>query len=164
MNRVFLVFIILIGFSLACQAQVEPFLLLEKPGTSSRIRYYVGDEIEFKRYKEKNFYKGTIVQLSDTSFYVDNYVHIPVREVEFLADRSKVKGIHTIGITTLLVIPTFFLFSAANNTFNTGDTPVIDQEVYPLAIVFGVIGGGALLYNGRRYRLKNKWRLIVVRL
>ena len=29
------------------ETNLEPFLLLEKPGKKKRIRYYVGDEIEF---------------------------------------------------------------------------------------------------------------------
>ena len=149
-------------FPIALMAQMEAFLLLEKPGTGNRIRYYVGDDIEFKRWDDKDFYKGQIVQLSDSSFFVDNMLEVKLREVEALADRSKVKAVHGFAKAAFIAIPTFFLFSAANNTFNTGDTPVVDEEVYPLAGIFAGIGALGLLYNGRRYRLKNKWRVIIV--
>lgn len=143
---------------------LRPFLLLEKPGTKHRIRYYIGDEIEFKIKDEKNFQKAKIVQFSDTSFYVNEYVEVPLRSVSDLADRSRVESIHRMSANTLLVIPVFFIFSAANNLFNTGNTPVIDKEVYPLSAVFVGISGLGFLYKGKRYRLKNRWRIIMVRL
>ncbi len=146
------------------ETNLEPFLLLEKPGTKKRIRYYIGDEIEFKLKDEKDFHKGTIVQFSDTSFYVNGYAEVPLRTVGALADRSKVEGIHALSKNTLFVIPVFFLFSAANNLFNTGDTPIVNKEVYPLSAVFLGISGAGFLYKGRRYRLKNRWRIIMVRL
>lgn len=151
------------GYSQA-ETNLEPFLLLEKPGKKNRIRYYIGDEIEFLLKDEKDFHKGTIVQFSDTSFYVNGYAEVPLRTVEALADRSKVKAIHAMARNTLFVIPVFFIFSGANNLFNTGDTPIIDEEVYPLSVVFLGISGAGFLYKGRRYRLKNRWRIIMVRL
>ena len=156
--------VLFLALAIPAQAQLEPFLLLEKPGTKKRIRYYIGDEIEFKLKDEKEFHKSTIVQFSDTSFYVDQFVEIPLRQVGALADRSKVDGVHGMATNTLFVIPTFFLFSAANNLFNTGDTPIISEEVYPLSAVFLGLAGLGYLYKGKRYRLKNRWRIIMVRL
>jgi len=146
------------------ETNLEPFLLLEKPGKKKRIRYYVGDEIEFKLKGESNFNKGTIVQFSDTSFYVNAYVEVPLRKVEALADRSKVPGVRAMALNTLYVIPVFFVISAGNTLFNTGDTPIVDKEVYPLSAVFLGISGAGYLYKGKRYRLKNSWRIIMVRL
>jgi len=156
--------LLLLAFvSLTTFAQLDPFLLLEKPGKGKRIRYYLGDEIEFKKWDEDDFYKGAIVHFSDSSFFVDDMVEIKLREVEALADRSSVEGVRRLTTRAFLVIPTIFLFSAANNIFNTGDTPVISEEVYPVAAVFAGIGALGFLYKGRRYRLKNKWRIIMVR-
>lgn len=161
----FSVLLALLGMSpaLAQTETLKPFLLLEKPGTKHRIRYYIGDEIEFKRKDEEYFKKGKIVQFSDTSFFVNDYVEVPLGMVSDLADRSKVAGVHNLAKNTLFVIPVIFVFSAANNLFNTGDTPVIDKEVYPLSGVFLGLSGLGFLYKGRRYRLKNKWRIIMVR-
>jgi len=149
--------------SIATFAQLEPFLLLEKPGKGKRIRYFIGDEIEFKKWDEKDFYKGTIVQFTDSSFYVDKMVEIKLREVEALADRSSVEGVRKITNKSFLVIPAIFLFSIADNTFNTGNNPVVSEEVYPVSAFFAGIGLLGLLYKGKRYRLKNKWRIIMVR-
>lgn len=146
------------------ETQLAPFLLLEKPGTKKRIRYYIGDEIEFKLKDEKGFHKGTIVQFSDTSFYVNEFIEVPLRTVDALADRSKAAGIKGVAQSAFMVIPVFFVLSAANNIFNTGDKPIIDKEVYPVSAVFLGISGLGFLYKGRRYRLKNKWRIIMVRL
>lgn len=159
-----LICLLLLFFTtIATFAQLEPFLLLEKPGKGKRIRYFVGDEIEFKKWDEKEFFKGTIVELSDTSFFVNDMIEIKLNEVEALADRSSVEGVRSITNRAFLVIPVIFLFSAANNTFNTGDNPIISEEVYPVSAVFAGIGLLGLLYKGKRYRLKNKWRIIMVR-
>jgi len=149
--------------AIATFAQLDPFLLLEKPGKGKRIRYFIGNEIEFKKYDEKDFYKGTIVQFSDSSFFVNDMIEIKLREVQALADRSSVEGVRRITSKSFLVIPAIFLFSAADNIFNTGENPVISEEVYPVSAVFAGIGLLGLLYKGKRYRLKNKWRIIMVR-
>lgn len=147
---------------LLCTAQLQPFLLLEKPGTNNRIRYYAGDEISFKLKDQPEFNQAQIGAFRDSLFYVGQRTPVLLSDVEFIADRTKVPGIRKWSKGVLLVIPTFFVFSAANNIFNTGRSPVIDPEVWGLSAVFGVIGGSGMLYNGRKYRLKNRWRLIVV--
>ncbi|SRR6056297_1180688 len=155
--------LLLLASAQDCLGQLNPFLLLEKPGTGNRIRYFIGDEIEFKRWDDSDFTKAGIVQLTDTSFIIDGAREIKIREVEALADRSKVKTVRNITTNAFFAIPVMVLFSAANNTFNTGETPVVDREVYPLSAVFAGIGALGFLYKGRKYRLKNKWRLIMVR-
>lgn len=146
------------GFS-----QLDPFLLLEKPGTGNRIRYFIGDEIEFKRWDDSHFTKSAIIQFTDTSFILEGAREIKIREVEALADRSKVQTVRNITTNAFFAIPVMVVFSAANNTFNTGETPVVDREVYPLSAIFAGIGALGFLYKGRKYRLKNRWRLIMVR-
>lgn len=146
-----------------CFSQLDPFLLLEKPGTGNRIRYFIGDEIEFKRWDDPDFIKAGIVQFTDTSFILEGAREIKIREVEALADRSNVQTVRSITTNAFFAIPVMVLFSAANNTFNTGETPVVDREVYPLSAIFAGIGALGFLYKGRKYRLKNKWRLIMVR-
>lgn len=143
---------------------LKPFLLLEKPGTKHRIRYYAGDQIEYKLKDKKRFQKAIIVGFTDTSFFVNDYTEVHLADVSDLADRSKVKGIHGLAFKTLMAIPVFFVLSAANNVFNTGKRPIIDEEVYYLSATFVGISGLGFLYNGKRYRLKNRWRIIIVRL
>jgi len=146
---------------LICTAQLQPFLLLEKPGTNNRIRYYAGNEISFKLRDQPDFNHGHISGFRDTLFYIGQRTPILLKDVEAVADRSMVPGVRKWSKGVLMVIPTFFVLSAANNIFNTGRSPVIDREVWGLSAVFGVIGGSGMLYNGRKYRLKNRWRLIV---
>lgn len=146
---------------LVCAAQMQPFLLLEKPGTKKRIRYYAGDEISFKLKDQPEVNHAQITGFRDSLFYVGQRTPILLRDVEAVVDRSNVPGVRRWSKGVLLVIPSFFVLSAANNYFNTGRTPVVDREVWGLAGIFGVIGGSGMLYNGRKYRLKNRWRLIV---
>jgi len=161
--RSFFSLLVLIIAASVSSAQLDPFLLLEKPGKGVRIRYFKGDEIEFKKWDEKQFFKGTIVDFSDSSFFVNDMTEIKLYEVEALADRSSVEGVRKITTKSFLVIPAIFLFSIADNTFNTGEYPLVSEEVYPVSAVFAGIGILGLLYKGRRYRLKNKWRIIMVR-
>lgn len=153
---------LLLGIHAESMAQLQPFLLMEVPGTKHRKRYYVGDEIAFRPQEQKEFNSGIIVALSDTSFFVNQRTEVPVKDVVSVIDRSRVHAIHAVGRGALYTIPTFFLFSAANNAFNTGRTPLIDQEVYYLAGAFAIIGGSFLLYKGKKYNTKGRWRLIVV--
>lgn len=149
------------GYSTPCQAQTTPFLLLEKPA-KKRIRYYSGDEITFKLRGAESESRAILTGFGDSLFYVNKRDPILLRKVEYVADRSNVKGVHLWSRNVLLVIPSFFVFSAANNYFNTGRTPVVDREVWGLAGIFAVVGVSGYLYNGRKYRTGKRWRLIVV--
>ncbi|MFN2422565.1 MAG: hypothetical protein ABR572_02205 [Cryomorphaceae bacterium] len=161
-SRLKLVACLFILLPLVCEAQMQPFLLLEKPGTKKRIRYYTGDDISFKLEDQPNFNEGHISGFRGSLFYVGQGTPILLKDVEAVADRSKVPGVRKWSKGVLLVVPSFFVFSAANNYFNTGRRPIVDPEVWVLAGVFAAIGGSGMLYNGRKYRLKNRWRLIVV--
>lgn len=143
-------------------AQLKQFLILEKPGTKKRMRYYVGDEIIFKLNGKKDVYEAVIVGFSDSAFYVGNWTPVAIGDVEAIINRDKVPGVHGLAKSALYAIPVFFVFSAGNNLFNTGRTPIIDPEVYTLSGIFAGIGLAGYMYKGRRYRLKNRWRLVVV--
>lgn len=146
----------------SADAQLKQFLILEKPGTKKRMRYYAGDDIIFKLYDEKTIYEAVIVGFSDSSFYVGNWTPIAIGDVEAIINRDKVPGIHGLAKTAFFTIPVFFVLSAGNNLFNTGRTPIIDPEIYMLSGVFAGLGVAGYLYKGRRYRLQNRWRLVVV--
>lgn len=146
----------------AQQSYMQPFLLLEKPGTKKRMRYYVGDDIIFKLRGEKQIYQSILVGLSDSSIYIGQWTPVKLTEVEAIINRDKVPFFRGLSQKALFTIPVFFVFSAANNTFNTGRRPIIDPEVWTLSGVFGAIGLAGTLYRGRRYRLDNRWRIIVV--
>jgi hypothetical protein len=153
---------ILVCFAADVCAQMRPFLLLEKPGTTKRFRYYTGDEIIFKMRSGPDFLEAIIVGFNDSTFFVGNWAPIALSEVEALADRSKVPGVKKISASALGTIPVFFLLSAGNNFFNTDRRPIIDPEIWALSAVFAGIGTAGLFYKGRRYRLDNRWRILVI--
>lgn len=165
-NKILFQFSILGWALLSCASsfgQFQEFLLLEKPGTGKRIRYYIGDEIMFKQYNDDAMHTGVIVQLSDSSFYVNQFTEVPIRTVEALADRSKVRAVRGFSRAAFLVIPAVLLISAADNIFNTGASPVIGEDALIVAGGFGVLGAAGYLYKGKRFRLQNRWRIIAVR-
>lgn len=161
LSKGFVLFMCMFG-TIDTFSQMDPFLLLEKPGTKHRIRYYAGDEIIFKMKDVPDFNSGVIQTFSDTSIFFNADTEVKLRDIEAVADRSKVKAVRKIANGAFLVIPGFFLFSIANNAFNTGNTPLVDPEIYVMAATFATIGGLGYLYKGKRYRLKGRWRLIVV--
>ncbi|MEM9052371.1 MAG: hypothetical protein AAGC47_10000, partial [Bacteroidota bacterium] len=56
-------------FQFSAVAQMEPFLLLEKPGKkNSRVRYYTGDEIHWRFKEGKTTYSAFIASIGDSSF------------------------------------------------------------------------------------------------
>jgi hypothetical protein len=55
------------------------------------------------------------------------------------------------------------LFSAANNAFNTGRTPLVDEEVWWISGIFlGITGIAYLIPDVKKHNLNSKWRLIPV--
>lgn len=165
-NTVFRINFMIIFFTGAVQvsfAQFQEFLLLEKPGTGNRIRYQIGDEILFKQFDNEKFEKGLIVQLTDSSFLINQFHEVPIRTVEAISDRSKVKAVRGFSKASFLVVPAVLLISAADNLFNKENAPVIGKDAVIVATGFAALGALGYLYKGRRYRLENKWRLIAVR-
>lgn len=142
--------------------QLEPFLLLEKPGTKKRIRYYTGDAILFKLHNSNDFYFARITAFTDSSFFISNQAEIPLRTVKLISDKSKRQGIKGLSMVAVTSIPGLFVLSAGNNIFNTGKRPIIDREVYTLSGAFLGIAALGAIYPHKKYRLKNKWRIIVV--
>lgn len=161
-----LLLILFCVFSLSeVQAQMQPFLLLQKPGNiKKRIRYYPGDAIVFKLAGKGRFEKGFIGGFSDTSIVLDTGADIPLSQIVKIKEEDSRGAFRAIGISALSSIPVFFLFSTANNLFNTQKRPLIDQEVYVLSGAFGAIGLISFAIPDKRYNVKNRWHLSVVRM
>lgn len=147
---------------LCTNAQMRPFVLLEKAGTNKRVRYYTGDEIRFVMKGDDAIKSGTITGLNDTVFFLDQNVGVNYGEVEkILVARSG--AIRAIGISSFYAIPSILLITAANNQFNTGRTPIIDDTAWGLSGVFAAIGIASFAVSpDKNYKLKKRWRLIAV--
>ena len=74
-------------------AEPNYFLVLDKPGKVSRIRFYTGNKITFKLVNERHRYTGQITQIKKNSFVVWDS-EIPIRDVE------KIKVIKTGSLTS----------------------------------------------------------------
>mgnify|MGYP006448416335 CR=1 FL=1 len=149
--------------SLSAWSQMEPFLLLEKPGkVKSRIRFYEGDQIKWRYVDEDRINTGIIKTISDSMFTTTKGISVRLEEVGAVA-QEKGGGLKGVGQKAFFAIPPMILFSAANNAFNTGRTPLIDEEVWWISGVFlGITGIGYLIPDIKKYKLKSKWRLIPV--
>jgi hypothetical protein len=159
----FLLVIGLVLWSLSSVAQMDPFLLLEKPGKQkSRVRYYPGDEIYWKFKEDKITYNAVIAVISDSSFTTDQALIVPYSEVDVVLI-PKGGGLKAVGINAFWAIPPMIVLSAANNAFNTGRSPLVDEEVWYISAVFASISGiFFLLPDEKSRRLENKWRIIPI--
>jgi hypothetical protein len=150
-------------FALSGYAQLEPFLLLEKPGKiKSRIRFYVGDEIKWSFIDEKTFNTGVIKMISDSSFTTGQGVSVRIDEMDAIA-LEKGGTVKNIGKGAFYAIPPMILFSAANNAFNTGRSPLVDEEVWWISGIFlGITGISYLIPDEKKRNLESKWRIIPI--
>jgi hypothetical protein len=142
---------------------MEPFLLLEKPGKKkSRVRYYAGDEIHWNFRDDKITYNAVIRSIEDSSFITTDALIVPFLEIDNVLI-PKGGGLKAVGVNAFWAIPPMIVFSAANNAFNTGRTPLVDEEVWYISAVFASITGiFFLLPDEKKMRLDNKWRLIAI--
>jgi len=155
--------ILFAGCVLSCFGQLEPFLLLEKPGkTNTRVRFYVGDQIQWSYSNEKHFNSGIISLISDSSFTTTEAITVRLQEIDGIA-LEKGGGLKKVGTNAYLAIPPMIVFSAANNIFNTGRSPVVDEEVWWISGIFlGITGLSYLIPDEKKRNLESKWRIISV--
>ncbi len=60
-------------------------------------------------------------------------------------------GLKAVGINAFWAIPPMIVLSAANNAFNTGESPLVDEEVwYTCGSFCFELGHFRFCYNGRR--------------
>jgi hypothetical protein len=163
MKTRFLIVLGMILWQLTSFAQMDPFLLLEKPGnTDSRIRYYPGGEIIWKFFEDKTIYRSTIVLINDSAFVTEKALTVPFSEVEMLI-LPKPGFTRGIGIMAFYAIPPIIVLDALNNIFNTGRTPVVSSEALLISGVFGSISVLSwMMPKSKKYKLENKWRLIPI--
>ena len=159
----FFIGILFLFFSFNAFSQMKPFLLLEKPGKiKSRVRFYVGDEIKWRYSDGDQTNTGIIKSISDSMFTTTKGISVRLEEVGAIA-RDKGGGLKAIGVRAFYAIPPMILFSAANNAFNTGRTPLVDEEVWWISGIFlGITGIGYLIPDMKKHNLNSKWRLIPV--
>ena len=143
-------------------AQMKPFVLLEKAGTNKRVRFYPGDEIRFVMKGDDSIKSGVITGVNDSVFFLGQNVGVNYHEVEkILVARSGF--FRAMGTSAFYAIPAVLLLTAANNQFNTGNTPIIDDTAWGISGVFAAIGIASFAVGpDKNYKLKNRWRLIAV--
>ncbi len=143
--------------------QMEPFLLLEKPGNmNSRERFYVGNEIRWTFHDEKTVNVAVIASLSDSSFTTTDAITIWLHEIDEI-HIPKGGGVKKFSAKAFYAIPPMILFSAANNAFNTGRTPLVDEEVWWISGIFaGISALSYLIPDSKKMQMDKRWRLIAI--
>jgi hypothetical protein len=146
------------------QAQMKPFILLEKPGTSRRIRYYVGDEISYK-FKEGDFYsKGIITAIGDSTFATSKDFEVRYDTLQSISTTSPFLGVRKATSFAIYAVPPILVYSAADNLFNRDNGFTVSEEAWWVAGAFvGIAGLGLLIPKEKQFRLlKTRWRVIPI--
>lgn len=147
----FFLLLLLLSFDSFCQHQ--KYLVLDKPGRVKRIRFYVGDEINFKLKGENIKYKDIITAITDSTIYIRG-THIKLSEIKSIIITSE-NGLLNSAIYTLpRAGAVYFIADTFNSWFSR------DQiEISKSAIVVGsaLIGSSLILrtFRKRTYRINN---------
>jgi len=163
MKNILVLLVTMIFCHLSAFGQMDRFLLLEKPGKQkSRIRYYPGDEIQWRFKNDKVNYHAIIASLNDSTFVTTEGLQVPYEELEMIVFPAG-GSVRSIGTMAFYAIPPILVFDAANNLFNTGNTPVVSSEALWISGIFAAISGlSYLIPKTKKKRLENKWRIIPI--
>ncbi len=144
----------------SASAPAQKILMLYKPGKAKRIMYNAGDEIHLKLADEDLLLSGTITHISDSGITIQDD-HIPLRRIGAILDfdkrrrHRKLSG-QGIGLAFYVVF-----FNSMHRLINTGERPVVENNTLAVA---GVLAGAGLLFlpfRAKKYRIGNKWQLMI---
>jgi hypothetical protein len=154
LSRAFLC--MLLSFFIVHDSIAQKFLVMYKSGYTSRLRFYLDDEISVRLNKE-NFYRtGNIVAFTDSSFLL-NGNYILLSDVDAILIKKNTGGRSLLrSLTYMLPIGAVFItgVTAANSLLNDHE-PLVPDNIYYLA--GGMVIAGLIIYpfTYRLYHMKH---------
>ncbi len=163
MRIIFAILAAVIFCHLSAFGQMDRFILLEKPGKQkSRIRYYIGDEIQWRFKEDKTTYTAVVASINDSTFVTSEALIVPYQEIEMIVMPAN-GSVRSIGTMAFYAIPPIIVFDAANNLFNTGNTPVVSSEALAISGIFASISAlSYLIPKTKKKNLEKKWRILPI--
>ena len=144
----------------SASAPAQKKLMLYKPAKAKRIMYEAGDEIHLKLKDEDLLLSGIITHISDSGITIQED-HIPVRRIGAIINFCKRRGHRKISGQSMMLAAYTVFFNSMHRLINSGERPVIDNNTL---VVAGVMAGAGLLFlpfKAKKYRLGNKWMLMI---
>lgn len=149
-------------FTSQSQAQQEAdythFLLLDKPGSRKRIKYYKGDEISVK-VGENNFFTTGIIDALDSSSVVVDGLKIPLDQITAVYNMAPKRFFRSLSKSTFLALipmavlsPLDYLAGNEKGSFWQQSPPRIMGGFAVLGILFRIPGP-------KKYKFAHRWRL-----
>jgi len=141
------------------------YLVLDKPGKVSRLRFYTGSRIAFKLTGEKQLYSGVITAIRKNAIVV-HYTDIPLSEIFSLKVPQRARfgrilsgfGSGLRGVGSL-----FFLVGAANFVLKPQDRENSRVTAQSGLSAF-LVGQTFKIFNKRNYKLNKNRRLKTIQL
>jgi hypothetical protein len=155
-------FFFLCFFGIAAESHCqEKYLVLDKPGRIKRIRYYVGDEINFKLKEDKTTYSTLLQAVGDSTIKVRD-TDIAISDIRSIIRHSENGFLYQAA----RILPKAGILYFVADTFNPllrGEKPSVSRS----GIVVGstlFAGGQALkLFRKRTLRINNYRTLKILR-
>lgn len=143
------------------QQRFDRFILLDKPGTTKRKKFYVGESISLRLKGEDYVISDKIVSLRDSMIYLDSK-RIPPSSLNAVVNLKPKKVSRGLSKAAFLAIPPLLVFTVANKVFNTGEQPLLNDTDLRLMGVMAGIGIVMRIPPPRNYHLDKGWRLRIL--
>lgn len=139
------------------------YLLLTKPGSLKRFRFYVGEQIVFRVKNDTYFYSGSITAIKDSAFYYQN-TKIPLGRVAEIKLRNHTGGRKALNFGSVLFksAGTIFTLVGAINFLTQKDDRADGLWTMGAAVTTYAAGIGLKALTKRTYNLEKKWQLKVI--
>ena len=153
MKRILSYILFFMATSLVAQSNKFMSLDIERASTLKRIKFFVGDEIIYKRKQDKKRYHGIITMVSDSGIMVDTTVIVLYKEIANSNSLTKVSSVFLkgcgIGYAGLDIV---------NNLINS-NKPIINPLT--LEIGAGLFLSGQIIkwLSIKHYKINNRHRI-----
>lgn len=154
--RFLMLFLILIT---AIQLNAHNFLVVQRTSSPKQVKYAPGDEIGVKVKGDNYVHYGELVAINDSIIVVGDQ-RILISEIIQIRDRRRVPAFRTMAISSAASVPFFLLVTSANNLFNTGDRPLVDDQTWAMSGIFAGISAALWSIGPKKYRIGKRWKLV----
>ncbi len=141
----------------------QTYLALDKPGIVKRMRFYIGDEINFKQYGDKKFTTAIIDEIRIPFLILDNTLAVHVDSIShFRADANTGFTKFRRLLSGVLITSGlgYFAIDVFNNSINS--SKIFDQNTLTVSAI--LVGTGLLIkpWKKRVHTIKNNKRLFII--
>lgn len=154
----YLLFALLMGFSL--QSQAQQYLILQKRGKVKNFKYQPGNTISIKTVNGDFFISGEITSFSDSAVWINDQMKVELDNIELLFRKS---GFFD-RLSRLFFIRggvAYFLIDGTNRTIHR-EYPIIHESTILISATMIATGVAMRPIVTRKFDLSKNWRLKIL--